>query len=224
MPTTVYRDPVTLRRVPSVTTVLGILAKPALLAWANRMGLEGKTLREASDPLADVGTDLHELCASLLAGRPTAPLKCSDPVQIDMLTNAFGRFLTWRNLHKIKPIMAETPMVSQHGFGGTLDFYGEIDNEPLIVDFKTSKAVYLEHRVQVATYVHLAREHGHKVNGAIIVRAGRDEGEGFDFVSLRDLEIDACYEFFLRVLWCYKAQQMLDKGDFSGIINELQRG
>jgi len=207
------------KRLPSVTTVLGVLNKPALLAWANRVGLEGKTLREASDPLADVGTDLHELCSASLAGRPTSPLKCQDPVHLEMLTNAYSRFITWRDSHRIRPIIAETPLVSNHGFGGTLDFFGEIDDSPLVVDFKTAKAIYSEHCYQVSAYVHLARENGYHASGAMIVRVGRDEGEGFDFRPMHETEISAGWEIFKHCLWIYRALQHFDKDEFTEVLN-----
>ena len=39
-------------RVPGVTTVLSVLNKPALVPWANKLGLEGIDVRKYVDALA----------------------------------------------------------------------------------------------------------------------------------------------------------------------------
>ena len=44
------------KRLPSVTEILGIVSKPYLISWANRMGLKGVDIREYNAELADLGT------------------------------------------------------------------------------------------------------------------------------------------------------------------------
>lgn len=48
------------KEVPSVTQVLSILAKPALVRWAWSLGMEGKDYREVRDERMNVGTLVHK--------------------------------------------------------------------------------------------------------------------------------------------------------------------
>lgn len=56
------------KRVPSVTTILGILNKPALLDWAWRMGCEGQDYKAVRDNAGDIGTLAHYLILCHLKG------------------------------------------------------------------------------------------------------------------------------------------------------------
>ena len=47
--------------VPSVTTVLSILNKPALVKWANNLGLQGIDSSKYTDEKAAIGTLAHEM-------------------------------------------------------------------------------------------------------------------------------------------------------------------
>ena len=48
-------------KVPGVTTVLGILNKPALVKWANNLGLQGIDSNKYRDEMADIGTLAHQM-------------------------------------------------------------------------------------------------------------------------------------------------------------------
>ena len=43
------------RLIPGTTTITGLLAKPALIGWANRLGLEGIDCNKYKDKMADIG-------------------------------------------------------------------------------------------------------------------------------------------------------------------------
>jgi len=45
---------------PSVSQLLSLLDKPALLGWANKIGLEGKTLLDVRRQNMSAGTNLHK--------------------------------------------------------------------------------------------------------------------------------------------------------------------
>jgi len=47
--------------VPGVTTVIGILNKPALVKWANDLGLRGIDSASYVDETARIGTLAHEM-------------------------------------------------------------------------------------------------------------------------------------------------------------------
>ena len=46
--------------VPGVTTVLGVMAKPALVSAANKLGLEGYNAKDVWGEKATIGTLVHE--------------------------------------------------------------------------------------------------------------------------------------------------------------------
>ena len=55
--------------------------------------------------------------------------------------------------HRVDVIAAECQVVSEiHRYGGTLDLVATIDGVPSLLDFKTGRGVYPEHRIQLAAY------------------------------------------------------------------------
>ena len=63
--------------------------------------------------------------------------------QIEIAENSFKKYLEWKKQHTIKPITLEEPMVSEkYQFGGTIDFFGLIDNIPTLVDYKTCSTLF----------------------------------------------------------------------------------
>ena len=47
--------------VPGATTITGLLNKPFLITWANRLGLEGIDSTKYRDAAADIGTLAHQI-------------------------------------------------------------------------------------------------------------------------------------------------------------------
>ena len=138
-------------RVPSVTTVLGILAKPALIHWAWKCGCDGQDYRAVRDDAGNVGTLAHYLVLCHLKGEIPDTSEYS-PENLDRAENALIKYWDWEKGHRIEPILVETPLVSeQYRFGGTLDFYGKVDGQPSLVDFKTGKSIYGEAYLQNVT-------------------------------------------------------------------------
>jgi len=169
-------------RVPGTTTITGLLNKPRLVAWANRLGLEGIDATQYRDSMAGVGTLAHAMAQAELSGQPlTEDLTEYSPKEISLAENALIKFRNWRKAHDFVPILLETPLVSEeHRFGGTIDAYGLLDGAPALIDLKTGKAIYPEMVYQLAAYRQLLIEHGYAVDNVRIVRIGRDESEGFE--------------------------------------------
>lgn len=194
------------KRVPGVTTVTGIIAKPYLVAWANRLGLEGVDSTKYRDQAAEVGTVAHLMVQHYLQA---ADPDLSDYPEglVSLAENSLLSFFEWEKAHSLTPILLETPLVSErYRFGGTVDCYGELDGILTLLDFKTSKGVYDEHKVQVAGgYSLLLEENGYAVEGVRILRIGRDETEGFDDVRIMD--VTACQRAFLAALSLYEAMK-----------------
>ena len=194
-------------KVVGTTTVINVLNKPALVPWSNKLGLEGIEVGKYVDNLADVGTLGHEMVMCHLTGKKLLILSYSEE-QIDLAGNSFLSYLGWEKGHTIEPILVETPLVSEeYRYGGTLDLLACVDGVNTLIDFKTGKALYPEHGVQVAAYYMLALEYGYTISKALILRIGRDESEGFEVKSVNNLE--ANWEVFTHCLAIYELQKML---------------
>jgi len=175
---TVYKDQDG-RRLPGVTTVLGVLNKPALVPWANGLGLAGINVREYVDVLARIGTMGHDMIMHHHKGEE-AVFPDDAPDLVSKAENCLLSYLAWAKGKSIEPILYEVPLVSeQYSYGGTVDFYGMVDGVPTIVDYKTGKAIYAEHVYQVSAYRQLLEEHGYRVDEVRILQIGRSEDEGF---------------------------------------------
>ena len=47
------------KRLPGVTTVIGVLNKPLLVPWANNLGLQGINVRDYVNDKADILSLIH---------------------------------------------------------------------------------------------------------------------------------------------------------------------
>jgi hypothetical protein len=191
--------------VPGATTITGLLNKPFLITWANRLGLEGIDSTKYRDAAAEIGTLAHQMIQDYLQGAET-DFSNYTKEQISLAENAVLSFFEWEKGHKIEPIICEIPLVSElHRFGGTVDCYCMLDGEPTLLDFKTGKAIYDEYFVQLAGYKNLLEEHDHPVKSCHILRVGRDETEGFEDRTVTN--VDTYFEIFKSLLNVYYAKK-----------------
>lgn len=146
-------------RVPGATTIIGRF-KPAggLIAWAHKLGLEGKDYREVRDAAANAGTIAHDMVEADIHGRAYDPTGL-DPGLLEKARGAFDAYVSWRSMTRLTVVETEVPLVSrQHRFGGTFDAIGTIDGRLCLLDWKTSNACYAEYLIQLAAYQLLIRE------------------------------------------------------------------
>ena len=194
-------------KVPGTTTVLGVLAKPALVPWSNRLGLKGIKVGEYVDNLAGIGTLGHDMIMCHLTDKELVTVDYTEE-QVDLAGNSFLSYLNWEKNHTVEPILVETPLVSEeYRYGGTLYLLATVDVVNTLIDFKTGKALYPEHAVQIAAYYMLAMEHGYTVAKALILRIGRDATEGFEVKAVDNLE--ANWDMFTHCLAIYELQKLL---------------
>ena len=191
--------------IPGTTTITGLLAKPQLIVWANKLGLEGIDSSKYVDSKAEAGTLAHALILAHLTQQKADTSEYSEHT-IDLAENSFLKYLEWETKHKVEPILCEAELVSEkHRFGGTIDFYGKVDDVPILLDFKTGKAIYTEMSLQLAGYMILLDENNHLPVCAIILRIGRDETEGFEEKTFTDLKVQKkAFLSLLEVYYCLK--------------------
>ena len=193
-------------KVPGVTTVLGVINKPALVKWANHLGLQGIDSTTYVDATARIGTLAHEMIQEYLGG-PEWDRSAFTREEIDTAENAVLSFYEWERQtgHKMETVAIEMPVVSEtFGYGGTVDWLGYIDGKLWLVDIKTSKGLFPEHEYQVSAYDRALFELGYEVAGVRLLRVGRSEDEGFDDHVLSNVQLNAGWKVFTSALDLYK--------------------
>jgi hypothetical protein len=192
------------KQVPGVTTVLGLLNKPALLTWAWELGMKQIDYRTFTKDLADIGTLGHAMVTDTLIGKKT-DLSDYSKNQIDRAENCALSFWEWTKDHKIEEVFfVERPMVSEkQRFGGTLDIYAQVNGRREIIDLKTGSGIYPEHIYQVAALKSLLEENGHQVDGTRIVNIPRAETEAFQEKSVSPMENEQGWKIFWHLLQVY---------------------
>lgn len=184
-------------RLPGVTTVLNVMGKPFLIPWANKLGLEGYEVGPYTAAQAKVGTISHALIEAELRGELLA-IADYEPNEVDRARNVLRSFQAWRADKLIEPIILEEGLVSTHGYGGTIDFYGRVDGLCGVIDFKSSNDIYDEQKIQVCTYAQLLLENDHRVDFAMLLRMPRTDDA--DFFVWQTSTFGPRYDLFLALL------------------------
>jgi len=187
--------------VPSVTTIVGQLGKPFLITWANRMGLRGIDSNKYRDEMGVIGSLAHALISSDIKGEK---LHLADftQEQLDKANNCLRSYNKWKEGKLLAPMVVETPLVSEEfQFGGTPDYYGLVDSDEAILDYKTG-AVYVEAYIQTCAYHRLLVENGHEPPKKIIILGiPRTDDEKFQEVIYDKFETG--WETFKHLLSVY---------------------
>jgi len=198
--------------VPGVTTITSVLGKgEGLIYWAWNLGMQGIDFRKHRDNLADVGSLAHDMILCHL--KKATPN--TDKYSKDTIVTAgicFDKFIDWSAHHTLEPIIIEPEkgIVSEkYRYGGCPDYYGKIDGKLVLLDFKTAKSIYDDVYYQLAGYMLILEELGHKVEECQILRIGRSEDEGFESKGKADLTYEK--QIFLASLDIYKAKRELKK-------------
>lgn len=147
--------------VPSATTLLKIINKPALSKWANYLGFKHLNVDAVLDDYSRFGTLVHEMINSFLNDGIYIYIHMGD-INLTELKGALKSFREWYDNNKVEPIYLEKKFVSSR-YGGTVDFYGKVNGKYTIIDFKTSKKIRMTMFIQLALYTMLLEEKGEKV-------------------------------------------------------------
>jgi hypothetical protein len=216
------------KQVPSVTTILNILSKPALYRWHNIKGLEGVDTSIYVDELALIGTLSHYRVECYLTNqKPDFAQFNATQEQIDKSEECANKFFEWENCQaEFVPIASELQLVSEkHQFGGTCDCIAVLNGKLTLIDFKTCNAIYDEARQQVAAYKEQINENfgviepklkelGYdfkEIQEVVILRIGRSAEESFDYVPVPKNVLDIGFEIFLDCLSIYNKRKQFNK-------------
>ena len=199
--------------IPGVTTICNLRAKPALIPWANKLGLQGINTNDYVDALAAVGTATHAaILADLSGAGADSTLADLDKTTRDLAENCFLSFCQWRKQHELKPIALEVRLVSEAWrYGGTADFVGYVDGVLELIDFKTGKGIWPEHFVQLAGYSVPLVEMGIIPKSPAqyrILNIPRAETEAFDERVKTSLTVEwEIFKHWLAVYWLEKEME-----------------
>lgn len=141
----------------SVTTVLGIIGKPALIAWLRKQTfnatLDGaqtsveahRVVQAISQKAMAIGTRVHAFVEHYK----------TDVVPVRYAEDAlyYQAFFQWISDHNPVFLERETTVTSKkHNYKGTLDLIVEVDGKKLLVDLKTGKRIYETVELQTSAY------------------------------------------------------------------------
>lgn len=174
------------KEIPSATTILKILNKPNLVYWANHLGFNHRKYDEVLNDASKLGTEVHSLIENFLNKNMFIYIKTEIPEFYYSVYRCLGSFFQWYNNNSIKPIFTERSFISKR-FGGTIDFYGIVNDKLTIVDFKTSKNIYYSMFIQLALYTLLLEDNNRKVEQVGIVLCNENKADN-KFILRKDLD------------------------------------
>ena len=132
--------------------------------------------RRFVDDASDVGKLVHDYANRMFKGEYIGEL----PDSVDFrVRNGVNAIRDWVRNHDVTPLGAEQIVFSRKWYyAGTYDLLATVDGRLAIVDFKTSKAVYTEHRLQTAGYQHAwEEEHGEPIFDRYAIRVDKYTGD-----------------------------------------------
>jgi hypothetical protein len=184
--------------VPSVTTILGVINKPALMPWAAKEGarwFKRGAFRATSKEARDIGTAVHKWCEQAInwkLGNGEEPTMLTD----ERAVSAIDGFRDWIAQNNIEWISSEERVYNrQYNYAGTVDAVAYVNDEFCVIDFKTSSGIWDEYFLQVAAYAEaVAQVHGDAIESAWILRFDKKTGE---FESGKSEDINADFRAFL---------------------------
>ena len=187
---------------PAVSHILSeTLPTPfALRYWIGEVGNE--KAQQKLENSATRGTLIHEACEKLLKGEEISLIKEFPNLKDKKVLVGFAN---WCAEYKPQSISTEKTVASKYGYAGTLDLLCTINNEPWIIDFKTSAGVYVSHKIQVCAYRQAVLEMTGIEAKMGILHLDFKSKKGWNFISDFNIEKKPItIEAFLTVLEMYK--------------------
>jgi hypothetical protein len=192
--------------------------------WAWKEGKEGRDYKASRQKAADIGTIAHAMIETFATGQTFDPA-AYDPDLVAAAEPAYAAFQEWweaKDVHLFRTEVAIT--CPELRLGGTLDATGLVDGRFVLLDWKTSKAVYGEYVLQVAAYRHLwntyrAMNERLVAQDAVILRIGKDGA--FHAYELSGPDLDNAFQIFTALLRVHTARAQIES--LVGI-NRIQNG
>lgn len=212
--------------VPSVTTIIKMIPKDALIYWANNLGWKRKSVYKELEYSAYVGTYVHNYIEKIISTDSEKNFNqkqlskvrqkiIDNHTDID-IKNSLLSFLDWYvvNRDSIELIELEKSMSSTY-YGGTCDMICRYNGKLMIFDFKTSGDFYFSMFIQLAAYVKLYEKcSNEKIDDVAVLRVDKKNGKIAKLKKLTDIEngdIDYYYHVFDQCLNLFLSVYLLEK-------------
>lgn len=200
------------KRCPGVTTIVSRFKDAGgLIHWAWQQGYDGIDYRQKRDEAADAGHLAHDFIECDIHGRELPDTSKNDPELVKLALKALEAFRDWKSQVKLEIIETETPLVSErYRFGGTFDALARVNGKIVLLDWKTSNAVYSDYIAQVGAYGELLMERGTIVDGAQLLRFGKEYADFHHHSYPREV-LDKGWRFFQLAREMYDIDAVLKK-------------
>jgi len=133
-----------MNKIPSITKLLQLLDKPALLKWANKIGLEGTRLDEYQSKSKAKGNSYHN--------QVEAMIKHNKEIEDPFLRENYHKFFDGSE------ILESEKTVKGDYWQGRFDIKFKRNGMTYLCDFKSNaKRVYLENKLQLVAYSELEK-------------------------------------------------------------------
>ena len=124
---------------PTVTDLIKLLDKPALLGWANRIGLDGIKLDDYRKKSTTTGTSLHKQIEMYV--------KEKKPFENLVHQQSFDKYFF------DKEILSIETNIETEWFKGRMDLKIGYKGKTYVCDFKSNQSsVYFENKLQLSAY------------------------------------------------------------------------
>lgn len=164
--------------------------KDGLIGWAAFEARRGQDYKEIRDRAGRIGTMAHALVEADITFSTDPLFDESEyaPAEVHAARTAHMGFRKFVNEgHLLECERAEAQLTSEkYPYGGTIDFVGTLNGVPYIIDFKTSSRIHKEHRIQLAAYQQLWREHTGKQYAAALLHLDK-KSVGYSLKAVDDL-------------------------------------
>lgn len=188
---------------PSVTTILDAYPKgPEYFAWLKKVGEDSDNIR---DEAGRRGSTVHLLTEKYDAGEEVSLLNESGYVGYKMNEWAmFERYIEFRSRFPFEVIHTELNLISADlGMAGTLDRVIEMKGKRILLDIKTSNAIYPSYWLQLAAYRQLLGEPINQVailwlNAKTRTEGGKGaiQGPGWQMILRDELDTEKDWTLF----------------------------
>lgn len=209
--------------VPSVTTILDAYPKgPEYYMWLKKMGEDSDTIR---DEAGRRGSKVHQLTEDYDAGLEVSLMNGDGDINMSLHEWAmFGRYVEFSERFPHENIAVEMNVISEAlGYAGTLDRIKLINERRVLVDIKTSNAIYDSYWLQLAAYRKLIAEKGTQVDDVAILwlnaktrtdgKKGAIQGAGWQLIFRDQAEQEKDLKLFNHThqLWLSQNEGMAPK-------------
>lgn len=187
--------------VPSITTILEAYPKGA--AYFNWLKENGKDADEIRDEAGRRGSVVHKLTEMYDAGEEVCLVNPTGSIDYKLNEWAmFERYVEFRKRFNFRTISIELNIISKElGYAGTLDRVITLDGKTILLDIKTSNAIYPSYWLQLAAYRSLLLNSlGKQVDSVAILwlnaktrtegKKGDIQGYGWQLITKEDTSKD----------------------------------